>query len=119
MEARKLMVINKNYINVAKDFSDDPFGRYIEDGEFNATTFREHHLVPKLKALTKDEKLTVDFSDISTGLGSSFIEEAFGGLIRDGFTKDFLYEKLIYKFPLKFYEVQAKKFIAMESVKDK
>jgi hypothetical protein len=109
------MTEHKNYINVADDFSDDPFGRYIDDGDFNATIFRTMHLIPKLKALKDNEKLTVDFTGVSTGLGSSFVEEAFGGLVREGFSKEFLFEKLVYIFPLKFYEVQAKKFIAIES----
>jgi len=111
------MIKKENYINVATDFSDDPFGRYTEDGDYNATAFRKEFLVPALNSLKDGEKLTVDFSNVSTGLGSSFVEEAFGGLVREGFTKEFLYEKIIYIFPLNFYEVQAKKFIAIESDK--
>lgn len=105
---------NRTFIDVATDFSDDPFGRYPEDGDFNATTFRKEMLVPRLRELKDNEVLTVDFSGVSFGLGSSFVEEAFGQLVREGFTKEFLFQKIAYKFPIKFYEVQAKKFIALE-----
>lgn len=108
------MTNSQTYIDVAKDFSDDPFGRYPEDGEFNATYFRKNLLVPRLSKLKDNEVLTIDFSGVSFGLGSSFIEEAFGQLVREGFDKDFLFTKLAYKFPIKFYEVQAKKFISLE-----
>ncbi|KHT33684.1 STAS-like domain-containing protein [Pectobacterium carotovorum] len=111
------MIKEKNYINVADDFSDDPFGRYPEDGEFNATKFRKEILIPALEKLKDEEKLTIDFSGVSIGLGSSFIEEVFGGLIRDGFDSVFVNEKLIYRFSMSFYEIQAKKFIAMAQAK--
>ncbi|MEQ9945225.1 STAS-like domain-containing protein [Pectobacterium aroidearum] len=107
------MIKEINYINVADDFSDDPFGRYPDDGEFNATKFRRTLLIPALKNLKDGEKLTIDFSGVSIGLGSSFIEEVFGGLIRDGFDSTFVNDRIIYKFPMSFYEIQAKKFIAM------
>ncbi|HAV1850524.1 STAS-like domain-containing protein [Enterobacter asburiae] len=103
-----------NYIDVAKDFSDDPFGRYPDDGDYNATRFRQEFLVPKLRNLAQNQILTVDFTGVSFGLGSSFIEEAFGQLVREGFDKDFLFAKIVYKFPIKFYEIQAKKFISLE-----
>lgn len=108
------MTYNRTYIDVAKDFSDDPFGRYPGDGPFNATTFRKDYLIPRLSQLKENEVLTVDFSGVSFGLGSSFVEEAFGQLIREGFEKEFLFKKIQYKFPIKFYEVQARKFISLE-----
>lgn len=106
------MLKEKNLINVAEDFSDEPFGRYPEDGPNNATTFRDKHLIPALKKLLGEEKLTIDFTGVP-GLGSSFMEEVFGGLIRAGFEPEYINSKIIYKFPLAFYEIQAKKFMAM------
>ncbi len=78
-------------IRIAKDFSDVPSGRYLEDGDFNGQKFREQWLVPLLE---KDEVVDVIF-DGAEGYGSSFLEEAFGGLVRmHGFTREFLSKHL-------------------------
>ena len=66
-------------IMIAEAFSPYPAGRYPEDGEFNGTTFRQYHLVP---ALCEFDVVEVVF-DGAAGFGSSFLEEAFGGLIRE------------------------------------
>jgi hypothetical protein len=76
-----------NTITIATDFSDVPSGRFREDGDFNGERFREDYLVPFLE---KNEVVHVVL-DGAEGYGSSFLEEAFGGLIRaHGYTKDFL-----------------------------
>ena len=71
----------KTAISVAKEYSDEPAGRYPSDGSFSGERFRKELLVPALKG---HEHVTVDF-DGTEGYGSSFLEEAFGGLVRDGF----------------------------------
>ena len=79
--------MNKVMISIAKDFSQYPAGRYPADGEYNGTTFRKEVLVP---ALTEDTQVEVTFDDVA-GFGSSFLDEAFGGLVRDeGMTREFL-----------------------------
>lgn len=65
-------------INVAKDFSDEPIGRFPSDAEYNGQRFRDEYLFP---ALSKFDKVIVDFDGVE-GCGSSFLEEAFGGLVR-------------------------------------
>ena len=65
-------------ISVAKDFSTVPLGRFPDDSTFNGTVFREEWLLP---ALAKHDTLQIDF-DGAEGYGSSFLEEAFGGLVR-------------------------------------
>lgn len=89
-----------NEINVIKDFSKKPYGRSPEKvmkGEENDTglVFRKNLLAPRLRdSISEGKKLRV----ILTGYnryGRSFIDESFGGLIRDdGFTynqlKDYL-----------------------------
>jgi hypothetical protein len=67
-----------NCIDVAKDFSTDPWGRYPDDGEFNAESFRKQLLLPMFK---RGLPFMVDLSG-SNRYGSSFLEEAFGGLVR-------------------------------------
>ncbi len=65
-------------ISVGKDFSDTPMGRYPTDGGFSGERFREEFLVP---ALQSEDQVCVVIDD-AEGYGSSFLEEAFGGLVR-------------------------------------
>ncbi len=77
-------------ISVAKDFSRYPAGRYLKDGDASGTAFREKLVT----ALENYEAVEVTFDDVA-GFGSSFLEEAFGGLIREAkMTKDFLDDHL-------------------------
>ena len=66
-------------ISVTTDFSPYPVGRYISDGPVSAQRFREDFLKPPLY---KSQKLHVTL-DCPFGIASSFLEEAFGGLIRE------------------------------------
>lgn len=69
-------------IKIATDFSRIPCARFLSEGDFPGEEFREKILVPKLKeAIEKKEKLEIDL-DGTAGLGTSFLEESFGGLIR-------------------------------------
>lgn len=65
-------------VNVAKDFSRFPAGRYRRHGPFSGEVFREKYLEESLK---KGAKVVIEF-DGTLGYGSSFLEEAFGGAIR-------------------------------------
>lgn len=64
-------------IKVAKDFHDELIGRFITDSDYHGERFREEYLVPALKDY---DTVIVDFDGVE-GYGSSFLEEAFGGLI--------------------------------------
>ena len=69
-------------INIALDFSRIPGARYPEEGDFSGQEFRQTILLPKLQeAIKKKEMLTINL-DGTAGLGTSFLEESFGGLIR-------------------------------------
>ena len=65
-------------INVAKDFTRFPSGRYKSKGETSGEAFREQFLEPSIR---NGEDVTVEL-DGTIGYGSSFLEEAFGGLVR-------------------------------------
>lgn len=78
-------------INVAQEFSRFPAGRFIQDGPYSGELFRRKFLEPDLKAA---EKVIVEM-DGARGYGSSFLEEAFGGLVRLGFSKNALKSKLV------------------------
>lgn len=72
-------------INIERDFSRYPAGRYLTDGPYNGEKFRKEFLVPALSEST--EKVIVEL-DGARGLGSSFLEEAFGGLVRTGYSAE-------------------------------
>jgi STAS-like domain of unknown function (DUF4325) len=73
-------------VKLASQFSRYPAGRYVVDGPFSGEAFRERFLVPNLK---NEQEVLVQL-DGARGYGSSFLEEAFGGLVRKGFDKEFL-----------------------------
>lgn len=75
-------------INVARDFSRYPAGRYVDDGPYSGAAFRDGILIPALKA---GEAIAVELDGVR-GYGSSFLEEAFGGLIRNGFSPDQIHQ---------------------------
>lgn len=89
-------------IYIAKDFSPSPAGRYPEDGPFNGQLFREKWLLPAVKEF---DEVVVNLNDTG-GYGSSFLEEAFGGLIRAGFTGADLHKKLKVISARKTYELK-------------
>ncbi|SEQ56695.1 STAS-like domain-containing protein [Nitrosomonas ureae] len=75
-------VLNKLLLNVKTDFSPTPGPRYISEGEFSGEAFRQTCLEPKIRqALDSNALLIIDL-DGTSGFGTSFLEEAFGGLIR-------------------------------------
>ena len=76
-------------ITIATDFSKHPAGRFRTDGPYSGQLFREDFL----DKIVNDREVTVIYLDGARGYGSSFLEEAFGGLARK-FTPD-LVESLI------------------------
>ena len=75
-------------INIGKDFSEDPSGRYYSDGEGSGEEFREEVLRPKLEEADKNnDKIRVILDDEVDGYGSSFLVEAFTGVVKFGYMK--------------------------------
>ncbi|NTH50460.1 STAS-like domain-containing protein [Agrobacterium rhizogenes] len=78
-------------IDVANQFNTYPVGRTPKDSTFNGERFRTELLVPALaraSSMRPKGKVVVDIDGIRS-FGSSFLEEAFGGLVRNGFyTRD-------------------------------
>lgn len=66
-------------INVAKQFTKLPGGRYVRLGPYSGEEFRTRFLVDPLRG----GKTVVVELDGVRGYGSSFLEEAFGGVVRE------------------------------------
>lgn len=78
------------------DFSKTPYGRYPDDGDANGSKFREI-LEVKLRD-PNISKIYVSLDSVEDGYeyGSSFLEEAFGGLVRvSKINKDQIFSKLV------------------------
>lgn len=68
---------------ISKEFTATPGPRFIDEGEFSGELLRKNHLLPLIMdAIKKEVKLKVDL-DGTHGYLTSFLEEAFGGLIRE------------------------------------
>lgn len=81
----------KTIVSVAQDFSRFPAGRVEADGPYSGTLFRKRHLVGVLRS----GKAVEVRLDGTLGFGSSFLEEAFGGLVRiEGLSVEDLRERL-------------------------
>ncbi len=75
-------VANKTILSIAESFSGTPGPRFRWEGTFSGEQFREEVLEPEVrKAITSNTTLVVVL-DKTAGLGTSFLEESFGGLIR-------------------------------------
>lgn len=71
-------------LNVREKFSPYLGGRYRGDGPWSGEAFRDDVLVPALlDAMARQEKVEVVLDGVA-GVPSSFLEEAFGGLLRHG-----------------------------------
>lgn len=68
----------KKTINIAKDFGRYPYGRLRKYHETSGESFREDILIPVFREYGE---ITVEL-DGTEGYGSSFLDEAFAGLIR-------------------------------------
>ena len=83
-------------LSVARDYARTPGPRYVKQGKYSGEGFRRL-LAEKLKTFAT---VQVDL-DGTAGYGSSFIDEAFGGLVREsasfGFTKDELLRRVSFK----------------------
>ena len=99
--------------SIAKSFSKYPAGRFRSDGDYSGERLRDEVLVPKLREL---DPVVVDITG-TEGFGSSFLEEAFGGLVRAGWSLGQLEAKLEIKAdkPTEFYKKAIWRYIKEEA----
>lgn len=93
------------------NFSENPSGRYTTDGPNSGERFRNEVLVPALKT---GMGITVSL-DGALGFGSSFLEEAFGGLVRLGYRASELRDKLKILSKVGIYEKRVWRYIEDEA----
>ncbi|CBJ37918.1 conserved protein of unknown function [Ralstonia solanacearum CMR15] len=97
-------------ISIARDYTDTPAGRNRTDGPFSGERFRDEILAPALR----HGEVEVDLDGV-LGFGSSFLEEAFGGLIRLGFPLTQLRRDLRIHSSLDVYKERIWRYIESES----
>ena len=82
-------------LRVVSKLSSLPGPRFKNQGEGSGEAFREDYLVPAFQeALSNGEKLYVNMDGATYGYPTSFLEEAFGGLVRQ-FEKDKVKKALV------------------------
>ena len=92
---------------IGNQFSDDPAGRYYTDGDGNGEEFREEVLKP---IFSTGKNITINIDNNVEGYGSSFLVEAFGGLIKHGyFKKEYIQERLKITYDNSDFKFYAKK----------
>ncbi|MGK4474112.1 STAS-like domain-containing protein [Aeromonas molluscorum] len=96
-------------IDVGTKFSRSPIGRYYSDGNNSGARFRDEILKPVLT--DSDELVILDFSNVNIGVGSSFLEESFGGLVREGFDAEELKRRIKIEGGMAAYPSQVIRFV--------
>lgn len=77
------------------DFSRYPSGREASDGDYNGSRFRDEILTPAILGAREAHKKIEISLDGVLSFGSSFLEEAFGGLVRKGIAERSFLRKTI------------------------
>lgn len=72
-------------LNIGRDFSLDPSGRFYTDGEGSGEEFREDCLKKLVTSLESGEKLQIVIDDGVEAYGSSFLVEGFAGMVKYGY----------------------------------
>lgn len=74
--------MDKIEFKISKDYVPTPGPRYIKEGKWSGEKLRGELILPIFeKAIKNDQKIFIDL-DGTSGYGTSFLEEVFGGLIR-------------------------------------
>lgn len=69
-------------INIATQYTKNPGGRFRTEGDFSGEDFRETVLKKEYEISKRNKEELIVVLDGGYGYGSSFLEEAFGGLVR-------------------------------------
>jgi STAS-like domain of unknown function (DUF4325) len=100
-------------INIGKDFSLDPGGRFFTDGPGSGEEFRETVLKPKLQEIGDGQKLKIILDDGVQSYGSSFLTEGFAGIVKYGYmSADELLKKVEFTYQNQDFEFFKNKIIS-------
>ena len=105
-------------LSILQDFTEYPGPRYRADGPFSGELFREEILSPALREAIERRVPLVVILDGVAGYGSSFLDEAFAGLLRHGFTRENVtqYLALVARTPrFEHHKIRAEKYILEEA----
>ena len=72
-------------IDIGRDFSENPAGRFRSDRSKSGEEFREDVLLPAFRRLSQDEALTLILDNGPDSYGSSFLTEGFAGVVKYGY----------------------------------
>lgn len=76
-------------LTISSDYAKYPGPRHASDGPNSGEKFRDDVLVPALRRAQNEGSRLIVSLDGARGFTASFLEEAFGGLVRlKGFTQD-------------------------------
>ena len=82
-EQNLAIMMETHVIDVSRDFSASPGGRFAKHGPSSGEEFRRSVLKNAIaEAIARDDLVIVRL-DGTAGYGGSFLEEAFGGLVRE------------------------------------
>lgn len=95
-------IVDHKIILRVREFTRYPGPRLKEDGDYSGEEFRDRYLLPKYLEAVKNKVCLHVIFDGTKGYASSFLEEAFGGLVREGQNKKEL-KKYLNKKELKKY----------------
>lgn len=70
-------------IDISRDYTKSPGGRKIKEGLYSGEDFRNRILKPKYQEARENGDNLLVILDGGYGYAPSFLEEAFGGLVRD------------------------------------
>ena len=79
----KTMNHSEVLLKLAEKFSRTPGPRYASEGNHSGEDFRNNVLHPAYESAVAEGNFLVVILDGTCGYGTSFLEEAFGGLIRE------------------------------------
>lgn len=83
-------------LNIAKEYTDLPGGRYSYQGLHSGEDFRESLLRVKYDyCLSNNEKLIINL-DGGYGYPSAFLEESFGGMVREGYNGKKMIKNMVF-----------------------
>ncbi|WP_337228460.1 STAS-like domain-containing protein [Proteus faecis] len=99
-----------DYVIKLADFTKTPMGRFISDSKSNSgEAFREEVIIPALNA---NNSIIINLDDVKFAIGSSFLEESIGGLIRlKGFTEEDIRKRIKIESSNEIYKLLIDKYI--------